>query len=123
MRVVLSNLQLALLETACHVDHISLEQAAQFTQTTFGSALREKNKWLAYRPGKGFVITKEGREARARMYEADITRKNPNGPLTRYFDANAYGLTPRKKREPKAKKEPGRNGNVREFIAASKGAA
>lgn len=119
MRIVLSNLQLALLEIAAHADHISIEQAQHFSQVTFGSALREKNKWLAYRPGRGFVLTKKGRAARAGMYEADITRKNVNGPLTRFFDPTAYGLEPRKKREPKAKKEPGKDGNVREFLSKS----
>jgi len=48
--------------------------------------------WIAYTPGRGFHMTREGRDAWSNLHTTDITRKNPSLPLTAYFDATAYGL-------------------------------
>lgn len=118
MSIVLSNRQLPMLEALAGTDFMSIDEAQHFDQRPFRSMLIRK--YAVYRPGKGFHLTAEGREARRNFYETDIVRKNPQSPLTRFFDPVAYGLAPaRKKREPKAKKEPGRNGNVREFLSKS----
>jgi hypothetical protein len=70
--------------------HMTIGQAQVFDQRPFRSMLIQK--WVAFRPGKGFHITREGREAWRDYHETEIFRKNPVGPLTSYFDAAAYGL-------------------------------
>ena len=70
--------------------HMSLETAGVFDQRAFRSFL--VRKWIAYRPGRGFHLTREGRTAWHEFLETEIFRKNPLAPLTRYFDAQAYGL-------------------------------
>jgi hypothetical protein len=77
-------------------DHyMSLDEAATFDQRPFRSMLIQG--WCAYRPGRGFHITKEGKNAMHEFQTTDIFRKNPNLPLTAYFDPVAYGIAPRKK--------------------------
>ena len=49
-------------------------------------------KWVSYRVGRGFRITKEGIDAWNEYLAADITRKNVHAPLTAIFDAVYYGL-------------------------------
>ena len=49
-----------------------------------------------YRPGRGFHITRAGRQAWHEFQQTSIVRQNPDAPLTRYFDAEAYGLSPQK---------------------------
>ena len=49
-------------------------------------------KWVAYKPGRGFHITPQGQRAMTEFRNTDIARKNPSMPLKAYFDAAAYGL-------------------------------
>jgi hypothetical protein len=77
-------------------DHyMSLDEAASFDQRPFRSMLIQG--WCAYRPGRGFHITKAGKSAMFEFQTTDILRKNPNLPLTAYFDPVAYGIPARKK--------------------------
>src|SRR5262249_61126458 len=43
-------------------------------------------------PGRGFQITREGRQGWEEFERTEIWRKNPTLPLTVYFDPVAYGL-------------------------------
>lgn len=70
--------------------YMGTEEAARFDQRPFRSMLIRK--YISYRPGKGFHLTKEGRAAYQEFLETDILRQNPNLPLTAYFDAAAYGI-------------------------------
>jgi hypothetical protein len=75
--------------------YMTIAEAQRFDQRPFRSMLIRK--WAAYRPGRGFYITREGKAAIVEFQSTDITRKNPSLPLTAYFDP-AYGLkTPSKK--------------------------
>ena len=76
--------------------HMTIEEAQAFDQRPFRSMLIQE--WIAYRPGKGFHVTKKGREAWHEFQSTDIARKDATRPLTAYFDATAYGLA-----RPKAK--------------------
>lgn len=67
-----------------------IDDARRFDQRPFRSMLIRK--WVAYKRGRGFVITAEGREAWREFHATDIVRKNPALPLTSYFDPTAYGL-------------------------------
>jgi hypothetical protein len=92
-RVSLSNRQYPMLRTFIDQGsgyHMHPEEAQAFDQRPFRSML--VRGWVAYRPGRGFHITREGREAWNRFLETDIARKNPTLPLTAYFDPTAYGL-------------------------------
>jgi len=82
--------------------HMSLEDAGTFDQRPFRSMLIQK--WVAYKPGKGFgfYLTREGRDAWAEFNATNIFRLHPDAPLTRYFDPTAYGLTVKQKRQRKA---------------------
>lgn len=76
-------------------DHyMTLDEAATFDQRPFRSMLIRG--WCAYRPGRGFHITKVGKAALNEFHTTDISRKHPEMPLTAYFDPTAYGLAPRK---------------------------
>lgn len=70
--------------------HMNLEEAARFDQRPFRSMLIRE--YISYKPGKGFHLTKSGRAAYHEFLETDILRRNPNLPLTAYFDADAYGI-------------------------------
>lgn len=120
MSVVLSNRQLPMLEALKDTDYMTIDEAQHFDQRPFRSMLIRK--YAAYKPGRGFYLTPEGKKARSTFYDTDIVRKNPQLPLTAYFDPSVFGLAPRKKREPKTKKEPGKN-NVRELLKTTQGAA
>lgn len=74
--------------------YMNYAEAAKFDQRPFRSMLIRG--WCAYRPGRGFHITREGEAAMEEFRTTDILRKNPDRPLTRYFDATAYGLDPAK---------------------------
>jgi hypothetical protein len=69
---------------------MSIDEAQHFDQRPFRSMLIRK--WCAYRPGRGFHITKEGKAAMYEFQTTEIVRKNPSLPLTAYFDPTAYGL-------------------------------
>jgi hypothetical protein len=86
----LSNRQYPLLETFATGVYMSIEDAQLFDQRPFRSMLIRK--WVAYKPGRGFHITTEGRAAREEFLHTDIGRKDPSLPLTAYFDPTAYGL-------------------------------
>lgn len=85
--------------------YISFIDAHGFDQRPFRSMLIRK--WIAYRPSRGFHITKEGKAALYQLEQADITRNRNTitKPLTRYFDYVAYGLAdqPRKSKTSKRK--------------------
>lgn len=95
----LSNRQYPMLLALCDNgpnSYLSVEDARKFDQRPFRSMLIRK--WAAYRPGRGFHITPEGQLAMREFHETDIMRKNPQLPLTAYFDPIAYGLkVPKKK--------------------------
>jgi hypothetical protein len=76
--------------------YMTIEEAQQFDQRPFRSMLIQG--WCVYRPGRGFHITPKGKEAMYEFLETDIVRKNPQLPLTAYFDPTAYGLAPRRGR-------------------------
>jgi hypothetical protein len=76
--------------------YLTIDEAQGFDQRPFRSMLIQR--WVAYRPGKGFHITKEGKAALNEFLTTDISRKDPTMPLTAYFDPTAYGLEPRKGR-------------------------
>jgi hypothetical protein len=86
----LSGLQFAMLETIATGVYMTVEDAQLFDQRPFRSMLIQQ--WCAYRPGRGFHITPEGKRARDEFLHTDIARKNPLLPLTAYFDPTAYGL-------------------------------
>jgi len=69
---------------------MSIDEAQRFDQRPFRSML--VHRWIVYRPGRGFHITREGRAAWHEFQQTEIFRKNPTLPLTAYFDASAYGL-------------------------------
>lgn len=69
---------------------MSLEDARHWDQRPFRSMLIQG--WVVYRAGRGFHITKDGRRAWSEFLNTDIARKNPQLPLTAYFDPTAYGL-------------------------------
>jgi|SRR5579862_571220 len=75
--------------------YMTIEEAQRYDQRPFRSMLIRR--YIAYRPGKGFHITKEGREHWREFESTEIWRQNPLLPLTAYFDPTAYGL----KHEPK----------------------
>jgi hypothetical protein len=79
-------------------DHyMTITEAQRFDQRPFRSMLIQG--WCAYRPGRGFHITREGKDALHEFMDTDIVRKNPTLPLTAYFDPVAYGLDPLKIRQ------------------------
>ncbi len=90
----LSNRQYPMLEIFASGVFMRIEEAQLFDQRPFRSMLIRK--WIAYKPGRGFHITPEGRKAHEEFHHTEIARKNPLLPLTRYFDPTAYGVVPRK---------------------------
>lgn len=86
----LSNLQFPMLETFASGVYMGIEEAQHYDQRPFRSMLIRG--WIAYKPGRGFHITPEGRKAREEFHNTGIARKNPMLPLTKYFDPTAYGL-------------------------------
>lgn len=92
----LSNRQYPMLLALHDTDYMSLDEAQAFDQRPFRSMLIRR--WAAYRPGRGFHVTREGRAALQEFLQTDITRKDPSMPLTAYFDSTAYNLpTPAKR--------------------------
>lgn len=68
---------------------MSVEDAKLWDQRPFRSMLIQG--WVDF-DGGGFYLTDKGRAAWKEFGETDISRRNPLGPLTAYFDATAYGL-------------------------------
>lgn len=79
---------------------MSVTTAQGFDQRPFRSMLIQQ--WVAYRIGKGFHITRKGRDAYRNFEQHDITRKNALAPLTSFFDPEKYGLRSAQKRAVKA---------------------
>lgn len=93
----LSSLQYAMLRTFAEEsrdEYMKVEDAARFDQRPFRSMLMRK--YITYVPGLGFRITKDGGASWRSFLMTDIVRKNPKGPLTAYFDPDAYGMKARK---------------------------
>jgi hypothetical protein len=78
--------------------YMDIIEAHRYDQRPFRSMLIRK--WIAYKPGRGFYLTREGRDAWRDYHGTEIMRKNPTLPLTSYFDATAYGLHVTRKRKP-----------------------
>lgn len=98
MTTRLSSLQFPMLETFATRIYMSIEQAQAYDQRPFRSMLIQG--WVAFKPGRGFHITREGIKAHEEFHHREIQRKNPTLPLTAYFDPTAYGLrVPSKKAE------------------------
>lgn len=101
----LSNRQYPMLLALCDNGlngYMPIEDAQKWDQRPFRSMLIRK--WCAYKPGRGFHVTPEGRDAMQEFLSTDIARKKPWLPLTAYFDATAYGLAaPRRKPSKKAR--------------------
>ena len=70
--------------------YMNVDEARKIDQRPFRNMLLQG--WVSYRPGRGFHATREGRDAWEEFIHTDIGRKNPNLPLTAYFDPTAYGL-------------------------------
>lgn len=69
---------------------MSVDEAHAWDQRPFRSMLIQE--WISYRPGRGFHITRAGRDAWHEFLQTDIARKNVMRPLTAYFDPTAFGL-------------------------------
>lgn len=78
-----------LFQNGPHV-YMPIEDAMKFDQRPFRSMLIQG--WAAYKPGRGFHITKAGIAAYQEFEGTSIERHDPTRPLTRYFDYVAYGL-------------------------------
>jgi hypothetical protein len=81
--------------------HMSIDQAAVYDQRPFRSMLIRG--WVVYVRGKGFKVTRAGRDAWHEFQTTEIFRRNPNGSLTSYFDPTAYGLKADTAAHPRAK--------------------
>jgi hypothetical protein len=90
MSLSLSQRQYPMLQTFVTGVYMSIDQAQHYDQRPFRSML--VRGWIAYRPGRGFHITHEGKRAFDVFHHTEIRRKNPLAPLTGYFDPTAYGL-------------------------------
>ena len=90
MSLSLSQRQYPMLQTFVTGVYMSIAQAQHYDQRPFRSMLMRG--WVAYRPGRGFHITPEGKRAFDVFHHTEIQRKNPLMPLTSYFDPTAFGL-------------------------------
>jgi hypothetical protein len=70
--------------------YMKIDEAQAFDQRPFRAML--VHNYVAFRPGRGFHITKEGRQAWEQWTHTDLVRKDPTMPLTSHFDLVAYGL-------------------------------
>jgi len=89
----LSNRQYPMLQTFIDLGHhryMHIEEAQRYDQRPFRSMLIQG--WIAYRAGRGFHLTREGAAAWREFSGTEIWRKDPNLPLTAYFDPTEYGL-------------------------------
>jgi hypothetical protein len=93
--VRLSSRQYAMLEAFASDPkyYMSIKNAGSFDQRSFGSMLAPSRKYVVYIAGKGFHLTKEGKDAYHDFLSADIARKVPSEKLTHYFDPTSYGLS------------------------------
>lgn len=81
--------------------YMDIETAQKYDQRPFRSMLI--HDWIAYRPGRGFFLTKTGAAAWREFQQTEIFRLNPDMPLTSYFDPSLYGMktTSKRKRAPR----------------------
>lgn len=82
----LSNRQYPMLRTFINSGvqfYMTEEEAKRYDQRPFRSMLIQE--WIAFRPGHGFHITREGRAAWQEFQDTSILRVNPLLPLTKYF--------------------------------------
>ena len=79
--------------------YMSVKRAQTFDQRHFRSMLIRG--WVRFRPAHGFYVTREGRAAWEEFLSTDIARKNPELPLTAYFDPET-GLRLEPQRAPAA---------------------
>lgn len=86
----LSNRQFPMLETFASGIYMRVDEAQHYDQRPFRSMLIQR--WIAYKPGRGFHITPAGRKAHAEFHHTEIARKNPTLPLTALFDPTKYGV-------------------------------
>lgn len=98
--------------------YMSIDEAQHFDQRPFRSMLIRK--WCSYRPGHGFHITREGKQAMHEFLTTEIIRQNPLMPLTAYFDPTAYGLHVAGKPR---RETPSKKATVREMLSARRGVA
>lgn len=87
----LSNRQYPMLRTFATApagQYMTIEEAQVFDQRPFRSML--VHKWIAYKPGAGFHITRAGRDAWHEFEMTEIFRANPLAPLTSLFDPADY---------------------------------
>ena len=87
MSIVLSNRQNPMLQAFVSLgegEYMTVQQAQSFDQRPLRSMLVQR--WVAYKRNHGFYLTKEGRKAWDIYNHTDIARKNPDLPLTAYFD-------------------------------------
>jgi hypothetical protein len=73
--------------------YMSVDEAQHFDQRPFRAML--VRRYIAYRPGRGFHLTKEGRTAWKQFKDASLIERSKDrfsAPLTAYFDAAFYGL-------------------------------
>ena len=85
------------------------EHAKVYDQRPFRALLMRG--WVEYSAKlHGFHATKAGREAWTVFNETEITRRNFNAPMTRYFDPVFFGLleekSPKKREAPGAHRRP-----------------
>jgi hypothetical protein len=71
-------------------EFMTIDEAQRFDQRPFRSMLIQE--WISYKPGAGFHITRKGKAAWEEFRSTEIWRKNPELPLTAYFDPTAYKL-------------------------------
>lgn len=93
----LSNRQYPMLRTFVKASsdyYMTIEEAQVYDQRPFRSMLIRK--YIAYKPGKGFHLTKEGRKHWEEFERTEIFRQNPNMPLTSFFDAADYARPQRR---------------------------
>ena len=94
----LSNRQYPMLKVfaeAISTYYMSIDEAQRYDQRPFRSMLY--HRWITFRPGRGFHITRLGRDAWRIFFHTAIWRKDPTLPLTAYFDPTAYALKKRTK--------------------------
>jgi len=99
-------------------NYMTIDEAQKFDQRPFRSMLIQG--WAAYRPGRGFHVTREGKAAMYEFQTTDIMRKDPSMPLTAYFDPTAYGLGQPNK---KARRLPHVSATARDVVRQMRGAA
>jgi len=90
--IVLSNRQYPMVKAFIDSgeNYMDIEAAQRYDQRPFRSLLIRK--WVAFRPGHGFYLTRAGKDAWRNYHGTEIWRKNPTLPLTAYFDITAYKL-------------------------------